>query len=164
MTLPYATPNCSFRQGVGSDGLHLCYCYATMQHVVRAISSVGQSASFTRMRSVVRAHYRPPFTTPKGVVFLCLILQNTSKGITVDVFWLVCADKYRSLRDTLLSRTEDAEGAEMFFGWCVPINTVHCDMCYGSRGCTEARRRFHGQLSTARCYMLIVKISACAVD
>ncbi len=43
-----------------------------------------------------------------------------------------------------VARTEDAAGAEMFYGWWGPMNVVHCEIYCGSRGGAEGAEMFYG--------------------
>jgi len=55
-----------------------------------------------------------------------------------------------------MSRTEDAEGAEMFFGWCGSMNVVQCEMYGGSRGGAEGAEMFFGwceSMNVVQCEM-----------
>ncbi len=55
-----------------------------------------------------------------------------------------------------LARTEDTEGAEMFFGWCVPMNVVQCEIHFGShRG-----YRAHGVSPQRHCMGAIAAVQS----
>ena len=82
--------------------------------------------------------------------------MSHAEGAETRRWLLPCADKCLPMRDVDVSRTEDAEGAEIVVGCRAPMNVCLYEMLYVSRGDTEMVVGCRAPINVCLCEMLYV--------